>query len=712
MTAFPFARYKREGGWIDWLRIENTTISSRKAHAPLAGNAALPYYPGTYTIMTTDYGQTIDHDGDAGTEEIPLMGVYFVPHLYIWKDGVIKLFVDMMDHWQINPGEDCNAHWWKAAIITSGVGGAPTYTAVNTCGDDTIFPYPHDSSVTIGPDDPIHIAYALVVNGPDASLGIDSRNGVEIAIDDAGGKILGHDIQFDGQDDGCSGEGGLAAGRALAADSSIAAVIGTSCSSAARQAMPLLSEAGMVMVSPSNTAPDLTEAGNPNNYPGYLRTAVNDKLQSGVAAQYAWETLGVTSAATIRNGYTDWLEQVFAEAFTGLGGTITAQEVIDPSETDFSSVLTSIASGNPDLIYLPIFLPAAGYIITQARNTSGLETTYLMGGGGLYTPDEVIAAGDDIEGFMVTSPDFSNFSPDYYNHFLPAYQAKFGYNPINMTHAHAYDAFMIIKAAIEQVAVVDPDGTIRIDRQALRDALYDTTDFPGLTGNLTCSATGDCAAPNTAIYRYHAGQYPPEQIWPYWREEFNAGFLDPDWYWVNQNPSMWNLTEQPGSLRIYTSPGATGGENLLLRPVEPGNFVFQTFLRFEPTTNFQIAGLVIYQDGDNFLQFGRAFCDPSPICVGNGIYFDYIEGGSRIGDNFATATTVSNEALLRVERSGNEISAYYSEDDGVSWIFIGTHTMSGSFVVNAVGLTSSQNYFGPPEGIPADFDYAEFGPLP
>ncbi len=65
--------------------------------------------------------------------------------------------------------------------------------------------------VKIGPTDPIHIAYLLVVAGPNSALGTDSRNGVQIAIDDAGGKILGHDIKFDGEDSGCSAEGGQAA---------------------------------------------------------------------------------------------------------------------------------------------------------------------------------------------------------------------------------------------------------------------------------------------------------------------------------------------------------------------------------------------------------------------------------------------------------------------------------------------------------------------
>jgi branched-chain amino acid transport system substrate-binding protein len=369
--------------------------------------------------------------------------------------------------------------------------------------------------VTIGPSDPIHIAYALVTTGPDASLGIDARNGVDIAIDDSGGKILGHNIKFDGQDDGCSTAGGLAAGTALAADPSIVAVIGTSCSSAASAAMPLLSAAGFVMVSPSNTRLDLTELGNPNNYPGYLRTAINDKVQGATAAQFAWEFLGITTAATIRDGslYAYYVQQVFADEFKNLGGTITAQNVIAPDQTDMSTVLTSIAAGAPELLYFPVFMPAGGYIISQARATAGLESVYLMGADGLWTEDVVTVTGEDVEGFMVTSPDLSKFSAAYTTTFLPAYRARFG-DPISIVHAHAYDAFMLIKAAIQKVAVVDPDGTIQIGRQALRDAMYGTKNFPGLTGNLTCSATGDCADPHIAVYKYHTGQFPPVYIWP------------------------------------------------------------------------------------------------------------------------------------------------------------------------------------------------------
>ena len=62
--------------------------------------------------------------------------------------------------------------------------------------------------------------------------------------------------------------------------------------------------------------------------------------------------------------------------------------------------------------------------------------------------------------------------------------------------------------------MVDADGTLHIGRQALRDAMFATKDFKGLTGVLTCTPTGDCANPTIGVYEYHAGAYPPELIWP------------------------------------------------------------------------------------------------------------------------------------------------------------------------------------------------------
>ena len=371
--------------------------------------------------------------------------------------------------------------------------------------------------VEVKSGDPIHIAYAMVIAGPDATLGIDSRNGAEIAIDEKGGKLLGHDIKFDGEDDGCSAEGGQAAGTKLAADPSIVAVLGTSCSSALRAAMPLWSAAGFTVVSASNTAPDLTLAGNENNHPGYLRTAHSDKVQGAAAAEFVYEKLGLRKAATIHDGsiYADSLQQVFVDKFKELGGTITAQESVSPDQVDMSGVLTSIAAGSPEFIYHPIFIAAGTQLILQARSTPELENVVQMGADGMFSPDVMEGAGPAVEGVFVSSPDFTKFGPDYEAKFVPAYEAKFGSKPVSIFHAHAYDALNLVAACIEKVAVGSKDGgDLLIGRQALRDCMYATKDFSGLTGNLTCTPTGDCADPNIAVYQYHEGQYPPEKVWP------------------------------------------------------------------------------------------------------------------------------------------------------------------------------------------------------
>ncbi|MGD0610670.1 MAG: branched-chain amino acid ABC transporter substrate-binding protein [Anaerolineales bacterium] len=394
---------------------------------------------------------------------------------------------------------------------------APAYTCTDSIG-----------CLKIGPTDPIHIAYLLVISGSNSALGTDSRNGVEIAIDDAGGKILGHTIKFDGQDSGCSAEGGLAGATKLASDPTIVGIIGTSCSSEARAALPLLSKAGLVMISPSNTAPTLTTPGSPDNYvPAYARTAHNDNFQGTAAAEFVYNVLKVTKAATIHDGslYAEELVKVFGVKFQSLGGTITDATSVTVGQTDMSSVLAAVATGNPGMIYFPIFNPEGPFIIKQARTTPGLEHIYLMGADGLFSPDVAKGAGADIEGFLVSSPAVSGAA---YTAFLAKYKAKFGTGPINIFHAHAYDAFGILAAAIAKVAVKESDGTLYIPRAALRQAVLNTSNYQGLTGVLNCNQPltvngtqikypGDCSAAGMAVWEYHNVPFnifvSPEVVW-------------------------------------------------------------------------------------------------------------------------------------------------------------------------------------------------------
>ena len=358
--------------------------------------------------------------------------------------------------------------------------------------------------VAIKKGQPIHIAYWMVVAGGDSSLGIDTRRGVEIAIQDKGGKLLGYPIKLSGQDTGCNAEGGQAAATKLASDPSVVAAVGSNCSSEARPGAPILWKAGIATVSPSNTAPYLTDPKRGKEYDGYLRTAHNDKIQGAVAAEFAFKKLGVKKAATVHDGsvYAEQLQAVFAENFKKLGGTITAQEAVAPTDTDMRPVLTKIATGQPEFIYFPIFIAAGGHLARQAKEVAGLEKTALMSADGTFSPDFYKAAGDAAIGMYHSSPDFSAFGAGYKD-FLAKHQKKYGEKPIAPFHAHGYDAAMMIFAAIEKTAVKDGD-TLYVCRSKLRDALYATKGMKGLTGNLNCGPTGDCADPRIAVYQQTA----------------------------------------------------------------------------------------------------------------------------------------------------------------------------------------------------------------
>lgn len=378
--------------------------------------------------------------------------------------------------------------------------------------------------VTLAKDDPLRIAWLFVVSGPDASLGTDTQRGAEIANDDRP-TVAGHKVELVGADEGCNAEGGQAAATKISSDPTIVAAIGTNCSSAARAGIPLMYAAGIPMVSPSNTAPDLTAEDRPEEYSWYMRTAHNDKVQGAAMAQYAIEK-GYKNAATIHDGslYADKLQQVFAEEFKALGGNVVAQEATDPNETNMGPMLTRIAAAKPDFIYLPIFIAAGGQITSQAKQNPDLANVQLAGADGIFSPDFLKAAGDAALGFLWSSPDFSAFGSGYQD-FLAKQEAKYGEKPLAPFHAHAYDAYNLIADAIEKVAVACPDGSTVIPRTALRDAMISTKDLKGLTGNLTCTPTGDCADPKIAVYQGMsadpatwnpgaADDSNPKKIWP------------------------------------------------------------------------------------------------------------------------------------------------------------------------------------------------------
>lgn len=370
---------------------------------------------------------------------------------------------------------------------------------------------------------PIQIGAYWVLSGADTALGLDEKRGVEIAFKDVGGKVLGHPLKLNAEDDGCNAEGGQTAATKLAANPQTVIVLGPACSSAATPGAPILWQQGIVNICTACTAPALTAADRKPEYEGFARTVFSDSEQGKADATYVHNVVKAGSVVTIHDGspYAQQLQQVFADNFKKLGGKVLSQEAIAPTDVDMHPVLTRIASEKPDLIYFPVFTAAAAQIVRQAKETPGLEKTKLMGGGSLLSADFIEAAGPSVVGFIIGYPDLSPEAMGKgYPKFVEEYKKAYNEAPISGYHANAYDGAMLAIKAIEKVAKSDKDGNLYIGKKALRDAVF-AEKFEGISGPIACDPYGECSQFKPSVLQFSSsdpktfgiGQN-PKKIWP------------------------------------------------------------------------------------------------------------------------------------------------------------------------------------------------------
>ena len=361
-------------------------------------------------------------------------------------------------------------------------------------------------AVEVGPGEAIRIRSLEVLTGL-GEVGGPNQRAAALAIADFG-PIKGHDVSMGaGLDSLCSEAGGLAAADTVIGDPRIVGVIGTSCSVSATAALPILSEAGLVMISGSNTAPSLTSdlRGNvgEHHYPGYYRPVNNDLHEAGAMAHFAYVELSLRNVAAIFDGdpYTSGLTAAFTAEFQELGGSATSATV-SKGDTDMAPVLAHIAAGAPDGVFLVLFPDEGSHVVRQLRQTAGLEDVTVIGGAGVVNSE--FLAIPESEDIYLAAPDL-NFGSNAneatgktFDDLLADYEEQYGESPTSNYMVHAYDATTMLLRAIEEVAVVEGD-TLYIDRAALREALTGLTAFMGIIGAITCDDFGDCGTGRAEI---------------------------------------------------------------------------------------------------------------------------------------------------------------------------------------------------------------------
>ena len=366
-------------------------------------------------------------------------------------------------------------------------------------------------AIEVAAGESIQIRWMLYVSGASESGRIASRV-VRLAVDDYG-PIRGFDVSLGaGIDDSCTPEGGAAAAETVVALGNVAGVIGTSCSAAAVGASPLISEAGLVMLSPTNSSPALTSdlAGgeSEHHHPGYYRTAHNDLHQGMAVARFLHEAKGVTKVAAIHEGdaYTQGLVEAFVAAHETLGGEVTAVGVIgEDHDTDMVPLLEELAAGSPQALFFPLTLPAANFVVQQVRTVDGLDDVILVGGDAMLT-DPFLTV-EESEGMFLSGPsvemggNVNESTGATAADLFDAYRSLHGVTPASPFAGHAYDATTLLLEAVEAASRLEGD-TLVIDRAEIGRHLDAVSGYRGLIGTIACDPFGDCGVPRITVIEH------------------------------------------------------------------------------------------------------------------------------------------------------------------------------------------------------------------
>jgi branched-chain amino acid transport system substrate-binding protein len=285
-------------------------------------------------------------------------------------------------------------------------------------------------------------------------------------------------------------------GSRIAAEEAVrlkaAAVVGAHWSSHSLAMAPVLQEAGIPMISPGSTNPEVTRIGS------YIfRACFLDSFQGVAMATFAIQDLKARTAVVVRNideAYSVMLAGFFKKAFIKGGGQVLLDEGYRGKAIDFSAIIAKIKRQPPDVIYLPGYTRDSGLFIKQADK---MEVRSIFLGGDAWDEIEQIA-GDTINGSYQSAPWHPQAPFPKSVYLQNRYRRKFMRNIDNVSAPLAFDAVMLLADAMKRAASLTGED--------IRQALAKTVNFQGATGIFSFDENGDPKNKDVIIIQFKEGQ--------------------------------------------------------------------------------------------------------------------------------------------------------------------------------------------------------------
>lgn len=324
-------------------------------------------------------------------------------------------------------------------------------------------------------------------------------NSIKMSLDDHGAKTKDGKctIEYTHLDDSSAALGKwdpaveTANANKAVADQQILAYLGTYNSGAAKLSIPILNQAGpLVMVSPANTYPGLTkkagaEQGEPEKYyptgvRNYARVVPADDIQGAVGARWA-KDLGFKAPYILNDQelYGKGVADVFEAEAKKIGLNVLANEGIDTKANDFSALATKIAASPADVVYFGGIESNKPGLVLKALKSAGYKGQF-MGPDGIGTTAVIKEAGTDSEGMYATlgglPPKEIAKASEAGKKWYDAYKAKFNAEP-EFYATYSYETMSVILKAFDACSAA---GTVT--RKCVRDQVFGTKDFEGMLG--------------------------------------------------------------------------------------------------------------------------------------------------------------------------------------------------------------------------------------